>query len=176
MTPETTPGQGPCYKFTVESADQAASIIRERLGPRAHVLSVRTVEASGLRRLWAPPRLEVVARVDPEEDEAEPGSVPAQEAAALEALPKIAPAGPPSLASLLRRSGVSEVAIGRLECDPAWPELVALPMHRALVEVGMRLKRQADARKGCRTLIRAAFLSTSGSGRTTALCKWLGLE
>src|SRR5208337_5295533 len=116
----TTSAQGPCYRFTVDSADQAASIIRDRLGPRAHVLSVRTIEASGLRRLWASPRLEVVAQVEPEDGGADSGgAVPAQDEAADESLPKIAPASPPSLPSLLRRSGVSEIALGRLQCDPA---------------------------------------------------------
>ena len=50
-----TPVAGACYKFTVKSAEQAAALIRERLGPSARVLSVRTVEASGLSRLWASP-------------------------------------------------------------------------------------------------------------------------
>lgn len=169
--------QGLCYKFTVESADQAAAVIRERLGSRARVLSVRTVEASGLSRLWASPKLEVVARVDSDEDAVGPSAPqPAQVAAGVEAFPRPAAATPPSLSSLLRRSGVSDIAIGRLQSDPAWPELTALPLHRALVEVGLFLKRQSQGRAPHSVLTRAAFLGTAGSGRTTSLCKWLGIE
>lgn len=177
MDPNTIPANGPCYKFTVKSADEAAAIIRERLGPRAHVLSVRTVEAGGLSRLWSSPRLEVIARVEPDE------SAPAQEAAVRpagesneEAFPKQALGASPSLTSLLRRSGVSDIALGRLQCDPTWPGLLDMPLHRALVEVGLRLKRNSDNRKGHGALKNAAFLGTSGCGRTTALCKCLGVE
>jgi flagellar biosynthesis protein FlhF len=175
MKPATNPTEGSCYRFTVGSADQAASIIRERLGPRARVLSVKTVEASGLRRLWSAPRLEVVARVDPPEAEGEP-AFQAQEDPESRPMSRIAPGGSPSLPSLLRRSGVSEVALGRLQCDPSWPGLLALPLHRALVEVGMRLKRQDDERRSRRAYSRAAFLGTAGAGRTTSLCKWLGIN
>jgi len=49
-------------------------------------------------------------------------------------------------------------------------------LHRALVEVGSVLKRQSSAQTHGAPLNRAAFLSTAGSGRTTALCKWLGIE
>ncbi len=86
------------------------------------------------------------------------------------------PAVPPSLPALLRRSGVSEVALGRLQCDPSWPALVALPLDRALVELGLKLSSRRNKRSARRPLRRAAFLGTSGSGRTTALCKWLGVE
>ena len=56
------PAAGTCYKFTVRSAAEAATLIRERLGEHARVLSVRTVPASGIRRLWAAPQLEIIAR------------------------------------------------------------------------------------------------------------------
>jgi flagellar biosynthesis protein FlhF len=168
---------GPSYKFTVKSAEEAATLIRDRLGPRARVLSVRTLEASGLRRLWASPRLEVVARVDPEEAGEQPEAPESAEEASNEDLfQETARAGPQSLPSLLRKSGLSEIAIGRLQGDPGWPELLTLPLHRALVEVGLRLKRPFKGRTAPRSLSRAAFLGTSASGRTTALCKWLGVE
>ncbi|HEX3730539.1 MAG TPA: flagellar GTP-binding protein [Opitutaceae bacterium] len=175
---------GACYKFTVRSADEAATLIRERLGPQARVLSVRTVESGGLARLWAAPRLEVVAQIDP--------SLPVPpEAAALPAafvpppplpieqpapeLPRLAPRAPRSLAALLRRTGLSELALGRLQSSPGWDSLQALPLHRALAEAGARLRLEADRPAG-RPLTRAAFLGAPGVGRTTALCKWLGME
>ncbi len=177
MTPSPIQTQELFYRFVVDSADQAAAIIRERLGPRAHVLSVRSVQATGLRRLWASPKLEVVAKVDPD---VQPDAVPAADAGADEEmvppLSRLVPAAPLSLPALLRRSGVSEVALGRLQCDPSWPALVALPLHRALVELGLKLSSRRNTRSARRPLRRAAFLGTSGSGRSTALCKWLGVE
>jgi flagellar biosynthesis protein FlhF len=92
------------------------------------------------------------------------------------ALSRFAPAIPPSLPTLLRRSGVSEIALGRLQCDPAWPALLVLPLHRALVELGLSLNARATQKTKRRPLNRAAFLGSSGSGRSTALCKWLGIE
>jgi flagellar biosynthesis protein FlhF len=177
MTTPTPAAQGTCYKFRVKSADEAASIIRDRLGPRARVLSVRTVEASGLSRLWSSPSLEVVARVEADEERSDPQPAARQATETNEeSFPKAEQMAAPTLPSLLRRAGVSDIAIGRLQSDPSWPEMLALPLHRALVEVGLRLKMQADVRSGGRALNRAAFLSTPGSGRTTALCKWLGVE
>src|SRR5687768_11281350 len=58
------PASGSCFKFTVCSADEAVTVIRERLGANARVLSVRSVEAKGLRKFFTSPRLEVVAQVD----------------------------------------------------------------------------------------------------------------
>jgi flagellar biosynthesis protein FlhF len=175
MTPTPSPSQDLFYRFVVTSADQAVAIIRERLGPRAHVLSVKSLEASGLRRFWTSPKLEVVAKVEPEVSVEDAPSAPmsANEAAPMS---RFAPAVPPSLPALLRRSGVSEIALGRLQCDPIWPALLALPLHRALVELGLRLNARATKKTPRRPLSRAAFLGTAGSGRSTALCKWLGVE
>lgn len=53
------------YKFTVRSAEEAVALIRERLGPDARVLSVRSVEPKGFKKLFASPRLEVIAQIDP---------------------------------------------------------------------------------------------------------------
>jgi len=169
----TTPGV--TCRFVVKSAAEAARIIRERLGPDAQVLSVRTVAAAGLRRLWSAPRIEVIAQVPEEPGEPETGAAPAPPAPAPEA--RIAPARPaPTLAALLRRSGLSEVAVARLQMAPYWAELAAAPLHRALVEAGRRLQSEAERRWPRAPLNRVAFLGSPGSGRTTALCKWLGAE
>lgn len=59
--PQPIPGNR--YRLTVASADQAAAVIRAQLGPDARVLSVRSLPASGLKRLWASPQLEVIAEI-----------------------------------------------------------------------------------------------------------------
>lgn len=186
---------GTLYKFTVNNAHEAASVIRERLGDQARVLSVRTVEPSGLRGLFGSPKLEVVAVVDA------PVAAPAPAATLVatsdEAASPIADAAPavravvqspqriitrleptarPELAPLLRRSGFSEAVLSRLENSPAWAALQEMPLHRALVETGRYLRRVAGARRAAAPLTRAAFFGPAGTGRTTALCKWLAAE
>jgi len=112
------------YKFTVKSTEEAVTIIRDRLGPTARVISVRAVESTGLKRLFGSPRLEVVAQVDPVDagnasgDAA--GSFDAVSAelatpeSGLETAPDVAPRSrltpfSPSLGltGLLRRSGIT---------------------------------------------------------------------
>ena len=165
------------YKFTVKSTEEAVALIRHRLGERARVLSVRAIEARGLRRFFSSPRLEVVAQVDPP---AAPGFISAEPA--LPEPPAAEPASgsrippAPGLAGLLRRSGLSEAALNRLQAESGWSGLAALPLHRALAETSRLLRQQADARPARLPLSRAAFLGTPGVGRTTALCKWLALE
>jgi flagellar biosynthesis protein FlhF len=59
-----TPGQK--YKFIVKSAEEAASIIREKLGETAQVISVRQVEGEGLARFLKSPKLEIIAQIPTE--------------------------------------------------------------------------------------------------------------
>lgn len=209
--PTLAPG---AYKFTVKSAEQAVALIRERLGPTARVLSVRSVEAKGLKRFFSSPRLEVVAQVDPvapestdrprfvatSAEEATPSfersidrAIDGDAGAAREPAPNPDESSRPprtprlsrqdearlanlGLTSLLRRSGITETALNRLQAGPNWDELNTLPLHRALAETSRLLRQQVDMRAQRRPLSRAAFLGTAGVGRTTALCKWLALE
>lgn len=65
-----TPGQK--YKFIVKSAEEAASIIREKLGETAQVISVRQVEGEGLARFLKSPKLEIIAQIPTEASPALP--------------------------------------------------------------------------------------------------------
>jgi flagellar biosynthesis protein FlhF len=169
------------YKFTVKSTAEAVELIREKLGPAARVLSVRAVEATGLRRFFSSPRLEVVAQVDAPAPSlnivsAEPAdpTAKAPEAPTRSRLTEI----PSSigLTGLLRRSGVTEGTLTRLQANAGWEQLNALPLHRALAETSRLLRAQAGARATRAPISRAAFLGTAGVGRTTALCKWLATD
>ena len=214
-----SPLPGACYRFVVRAADEAAAVIRERLGPDARVLSVRSVPATGFGRLWSAPRLEVIARIDAPMHASAPAPEPAPEPelpaaadgvgsgglarlgeqgppvraaaesiadtdgraarpyhAELRPVSPVRSAQPRSLATLLRRSGLSELALGRLQAAPTWEEWQAAPLHRALVGAGRHLRREAERREESAPLTRAAFLGAPGAGRTTALCKWLGSE
>jgi flagellar biosynthesis protein FlhF len=66
--------------------------------------------------------------------------------------------------------------LARLEHNADWREIRRLPLHRALVATGSLLRAQVRERAESSRLTRAAFLGTAGSGRTTALCKWLSTE
>jgi flagellar biosynthesis protein FlhF len=191
---------GTCFKFTVASAEQAAALIREKLGERARVLSVRTVQRGGITGLFASPKLEVIAQIpeaeklgDPEADSAARKLAPADKATALAAggavlqpalehagarvkAPRSFHAPRMNLTELLRRAGLSEQLLMRLFESPAWLALNELPLHRALVETGRHLGELGAARHDRAPLTRAAFIGTNGVGRTTALCKWLATE
>lgn len=192
-----------CYKFTVNNAHEAAQVIRDRLGESARVLSVRTVEPTGLRGLFGSPKLEVIATVEESvtavattpttlnatSDETAspvpalnggPGAFTRHEGARGEGTPptRIGLRTPIAndLPTLLRRSGFSEAILVRLQKSSEWTALQALPLHRALVETGRVLRRIAGERPAAAPLTRAAFIGLAGTGRTTALCKWIGAE
>lgn len=162
----------PCYKFTVNSTEAAVTFIRENLGPHARVISVRTIPPTGWRRFWSGPRIEVIAQVE------HPVTQPAPEPALLPADPVPPARNTPAktLPDLLRRSGLSESALNRLQMDGAWAELASGPLHRSFALMAKRLHAGARGRTPRAPLSRAAFLGAPGVGRTTALCKWLALE
>jgi flagellar biosynthesis protein FlhF len=169
---------GASYRFVVKSAEDAARLIRERLGPTARVLSVKSIETQGLSKLWSAPRLEVIAQVGE-------ANKPAETALLIEENKEVSIAQfnstqaayvPPSLMALLKASRISELVLGKLVESPRWDDISKLPLHRALVEVGRELERQASTRWTGSALTRAAFFGPSGCGRTTALCKWVGQD
>lgn len=174
------------YKFTVKSTAEAVEVIREKLGPGARVLSVRAVERRGWARLFAAPRLEVIAQIDPPASTGDfrpakfdAPAVPDLLADRVRAAAGTPPASRletpsvPGLTSLLRRSGITEAALDRLQSGVNWSTINSLPLHRALAETSRLLRSQAEARPARPPLSRAAFLGGAGVGRTTALCKWL---
>ena len=74
-------------KLVVNTANEAVSVIKERYGDEAKVLSVKQVEPSGLKRLLGKPKLEVVlevpqGRVEGAEAERAPRKSPAAPVAA----------------------------------------------------------------------------------------------
>lgn len=166
----------PCYKFTVRSASEAAELIRERLGAKARVLSVRTVESTGISRFWTAPRLEVIAQLEPsvgalpEPDDTETAPTTNLRTRMRFEAPRT------DLRTLLLRAGFSETLLTRLTQSPDWAELTKLPLHRGLIETGRQLHSLAESNVSGGLLNRAAFIGLAGAGRTTALCKWLSIE
>ncbi len=60
------PTESSRFRFIVRSAEEAVTVLREQLGPRARVVSVKQVEGKGLARFLRAPNLEVIAEVAPE--------------------------------------------------------------------------------------------------------------
>src|SRR4051812_2013045 len=121
--PANTPGT--CYKFVVSSANEAASVIRDRLGENARVLSVRTIEPTGLRSLWGAPKIEVLATIAAVATAPTTLNVTSADKAVPESGP-LSLARPAVLAgfhrpiatdlrALLRRSGFSDSILARLQ-------------------------------------------------------------
>ena len=173
------------FRFVVSSAEEAVTVLRERIGEHARVISVRQVEGTGLARFLQAPKLEVIAENAPP-----PASPPVVDDAHvsvatkgtddLPLVPAIVPAEPESkggpLARLLHAGGVSPQIIGRIRSDLGWPAWETMPPGPALTRIGMTLRAQFRARPGRALGNRVAFLGSPGAGTTSALCKWLSTE
>lgn len=80
------------------------------------------------------------------------------------------------LESLLRRSGLSESLIARLQSDAAWAQAASLPLHQGLSAMAGQIRELGTAVVRRPLASRAAFLGLPGVGCTTALSKWLAAE
>ncbi len=190
--------QNAVYKLVVRSAEEAVEAIRTQLGENAKVLSVRQLPGQGLTGLFGRPRLEVIAQIDSAEGEtaATPASSPVEtkpvagtlgtglemdRTLTAEAASTRSPvsSGPTEhtagadlkLPELLRRSGFSETLLSRLQTSPGLSS--SAPLHRALADFGQALRSSSTSRPVRSLPSRVAFIGTAGSGRTTALSKWL---
>ena len=77
------------------------------------------------------------------------------------------------LPDVLRRGGFSDIMMARLQGSPRWSRIEGRPLHEALSEIGHELREVATAPKRRLLTDRVAFLGLAGTGRTTALSKWL---
>ena len=163
------------YKFTVKSTEEAVALIREKLGPSARVLSVRAVEPTGLKKFFSAPRLEVIAQVDAPALRAVSAEAASPADSQVEGAAPSAPSfvnggdgAPPSsrnrltrfpsalgLTGLLRRSGITETALNRLQSGANWNELNSLPLHRAVLDAVIA-RNPAKAEKAVLMLIDGA--------------------
>lgn len=79
------------FRFIVRSAEEAVTVLREQLGPRARVVSVKQVEGKGLARFLRAPNLEVIAEVAPEAPAATAPSAKSDTPAPAATFPPLAP-------------------------------------------------------------------------------------
>lgn len=185
--------KGESYRFIVKSASEAVRIIRERLGERAIVSSIKQVKGRGLLRAFATPQLEVIATVPPKlkesehvtPDEGAPFVVPPPISVRYEShstqeepvmgQPGQARAGK-SLYEFLNKSGFDSSLLTDLQQFPEWSAWENLPLGRVLGELSktlIELFRDLPSRP---LTSKIAFVGSPGSGKTTALCKHLAQE
>ena len=180
------------FRFVVSSAEEAVTVLRERLGEHARVVSVRQVEGTGLAKFLKAPKLEVIAEAAPapvppppiteitpastSPDEAQPAPV-AENLVGFPPPAHVEPEAPASaLVRLLRAGGLSSQVLARLRADRDWLALEKMPVGRALTRVGMLLREEFRSTPQRPLGARVAFLGSPGAGTTTALCKWVATE
>ena len=185
------------YRFVVGSAEEAVSVLRQRFGSRARVVSVRQVEGKGLARFLQSPKLEVIAAVgeapapvpahgngpvSPSHDSVPQArtivtEMPRQAAQPLDhGVSESSYSSSSRLCRLLEAGGISKQVLSRLQMYPAWSTIEGMPFARSLPEVGGFLR--AEFRTIPRRPLgdRVAFVGPAGSGKTTALCKRLAMD
>lgn len=179
-TPESTR-----FRFIVRSAEEAVTVLREKLGTRARVISVKQVQGKGLARFLTAPSLEVIAEVPPESP-APPAekSQPLGESDTPPSLPEPEPRPAPTLlttpesalASLLRAGGLSASVIARMQADAAWKRWEHMAPAEALTHASLGLRQIWMKRAPLPLTGRVAFVGSPGAGKTTALCKQLAAD
>ncbi len=172
-------------RFIVNSAQEAVERVRETLGPRARVVSVRQVTGKGLKRFVAAPQLEILAEEGPTEvPEAEvPETVVAE--------PELVSVGGgglegerfqqpervlPCSKNFLTRAGFSPALMSRMEEAEEWRTIGELPVDEGIPRAVSWLRRYRDHAPEVKRPLRLAFLGGPGAGKTTALCKYLAKE
>lgn len=77
------------------------------------------------------------------------------------------------LPDVLRRGGFSDIMMARLQGSPRWRDIEQRPLHEALSAIGSELRNVVTTPQQKVLTDRVAFLGLAGTGRTTALSKWL---
>jgi flagellar biosynthesis protein FlhF len=173
-------------RFIAKSAQEAAAIVRSRLGPAGRVISVEQVMESGLKRFVSSPRLEIVATKsavalqsvpDIAElptsgllDKAPGGSALSTSNASISGKAKI------SCRSLLTRACFSSRLMARLDGAERWREICELPAAEGLPQAIAWLRQYRAKPEPLAENTRLAFVGCPGVGKTTALCKYLARE
>ena len=182
--------EGKKYRLEVRSAGEAVRIIRERMGERARVLSVKQVERGGISRLFSAPRLEIVATIPPLENDfknpagesrrtPESGRVtvpryptspqPGESVRGLMALGKVDEIS----WNLLRRGGFNDTLVNRFRQSAASNGIEDMPRSEVFGATARWLLSEFRNLEQRPIGERIAFLGGPGVGKSTALCKRL---
>lgn len=158
-------------KFIARSAQEAVEQIRSSLGPDAVVLDVRRAPRRGLARLFAAPRFEVTASVQPAAPPADPLQDLRDEVRRLQESVAFGGACQSYLLPMLAQTGLL----------PHHAEAIAASIRKQAPEASLQeqlgLARQ-ELRQDWRepapdTARRHIFVGPPGAGKSTVLCKWM---
>jgi flagellar biosynthesis protein FlhF len=196
---------GKRFRLTVKSAEEAVRVIREKLGDKARVLSVRQVGGEGLKKFISSPKLEVIAEI-PSEDltddslseeksNIEPpkptaGTTATEDSTLLEpslvgeslqsAVSENETPGAVSIESdsfkILAKTGFDSQLLSDIRSWSNWTEIKDLSLAESLKEITIGLSDRFRSLNILPTEDRIALIGAPGVGKTTTLCKFLAHE
>jgi flagellar biosynthesis protein FlhF len=196
---------GKRFKLIVRSAEEAVRVIREKLGENARVLSVKQVGGEGLKRFISSPKLEVIAEIPSQEQQAEEanalGDAPVdRETEAVGAVVQkegsVAPviereqgdqipmpedqsevgSSSGETARVLSKAGFDLALLSEIQSWTDWNKVSELPLADALKEITVGLSGRFRSTPSIPTTDKIALLGAPGVGKTTTLCKFLAHE
>lgn len=196
---------GKRFRLTVKSAEEAVRVIRDKLGDKARVLSVRQVGGEGLKKFISSPKLEVIAEI-PSEDEVDdnltlenpldPNKVSTNTPKELEPSsvedPSIAGESSPNTVSenespdpisiesdsfkILEKAGFDSQLLSDIGSWSNWTQIKDLSLAESLKEITIGLSDRFRSLNILPTEDRIALIGAPGVGKTTTLCKFLAHE
>ncbi|MDG0965273.1 MAG: hypothetical protein P8O23_09405 [Opitutales bacterium] len=196
---------GKRFRLTVKSAEEAVRVIREKLGDKARVLSVRQVGGEGLKKFISSPKLEVIAEIPPEDQLVETENLdnPKDQIANSEVnSPSVAPSASPSVEpsanessiptateediltdsvesdsfKILAKTGFDSQLLSDISSWSNWNSIKDLSLAESLKEITIGLSDRFRSLKVEPTDDRIALIGAPGVGKTTTLCKFLAHE
>jgi flagellar biosynthesis protein FlhF len=194
---------GKKFRLVVKSAEEAVRVIREKLGERAKVLSVRQVGGEGLKRFISSPKLEVIAEIPPENVEATPLEENEQRVDEIRQLEPVDTQDSSTLAEtnvnlnvtldqfsndqpkdfnnqevskILIKAGFDTILLDEIKSWTNWNNIKDLPLSDVLKQVTVELSDRFRALNAIPTSNKIALIGPPGVGKTTTLCKFIAHE
>lgn len=194
---------GKRFRLTVKSAEEAVRVIREKLGDRAKVLSVKQIGGVGLKKFISSPKLEVIAEIPPEEEEGDIAKLDETIGGAADTKVNSGTVAPPPLDEpesvsknqnaendeqagaknkdsnsfdILDKTGFDSQLLSDIKMWSNWSAIKDLPLAETLKEVTIGLSDRFRSTNSTPTHDRIALIGAPGVGKTTTLCKFLAHE
>ena len=196
---KTEDQSGKKFRLVVRSAEEAVRVIRDKLGDKAKVLSVRQVGGEGLKRFISSPKLEVIAQVVEEDDVVEEAIKPevikveSGQKSPLTIEDQVPPDPKPKLVEpvvpsdstdpksssnfdLLAKFGFDQGLLSDIRSWSNWELLEKSSIADVLKEITIGLSDRFRGLEVTPTTEKIALLGGPGVGKTTTLCKFLAHE
>lgn len=196
---KTEDQSGKKFRLVVRSAEEAVRVIRDKLGDKAKVLSVRQVGGEGLKRFISSPKLEVIAQVVEEDDVVEEAIKPevikveSGQKSPLTMEDQVPPDPKPKLVEpvvpsdstdpksssnfdLLAKFGFDQGLLSDIRSWSNWELIEKSSIADVLKEITIGLSDRFRGLEVTPTTEKIALLGGPGVGKTTTLCKFLAHE